>query len=149
MSGVRALVYLMGGALLLCSCGGAARVAFAQTDAVYIPRPGPLPRIYLAGDPVPAVAMRSVGVITVRHENIDNARAAAAEKGRQLGCFILVERTGRPLDDLDRSRADGVTIHRAHGGAPSMHAAPHPNARSVSFDCVIRTPMTAELSLRC
>lgn len=135
-------------ALLLCSCGGVARVAFAQTDATYTPKPGPVPRIYLAGEPVPAVAMKSVGVITVKHESSDNARAAAAEKGRQLGCFILVERTGRPLADLDRSPGDGVVIHHAHGAAPSTHGVPHPNTHSMSFDCVIRVPMTAERSLR-
>jgi len=148
MSRARSLGYLMAGALLLCSCGGAARIAFEQTDATFTPRPGPVPRIYLAGEPVPAFAMKSVGVITVRHENIDNVRAATAEKGRQLGCFILVERTGRPLADLDRSRGHGVTIYRAHGGGSSIHAGRHPKMHSMSFDCVIRAPMTAELSLR-
>jgi len=133
---------LLGASMFVCGCGGSTpRAVFHPSDPTFREIPGPPPRAYLDADvdAVPRVKLRSVGIIEVRvSEGRGGKRAAeiAIEKGRQLGCWILVEHSAFPAVQSRASVAFGAEIYLAHGGAPHV-AAPNP-PRTFEFDCVVR-----------
>ncbi len=125
------------------ACGGdRARVAFHPTDTSFRAAPGPAPRVYLAADvgEVPPVKLRSVGLIEVAvpvSKGMSRAVELAVERGRQLGCWILVEHS---IFATVQSRAVvgfGGTIYLTHGGAHFTKTA-GPSLTRTEFDCVVR-----------
>ena len=122
--------------------GGGARVAFHATDATFRGAPGPAPRAYLAADvdAVPRVKMRSVGLIEVqvpKGGGSGRAVEVAVEKGRELGCWILVEHSIFATVQSRASLAFGARIYLVHGEAPHIRTS-RPEWRKTEFDCVVR-----------
>lgn len=100
-------------------CGSTTRSVFHLTDQTFRPAPGSAPAVYLVVDDVPRSRMRSVGTIVVtvaQSSGIQRAIEVAKEKGRQLGCWILIEEsifaTARTRASLDH----GAAVQLAHGG---------------------------------
>lgn len=126
----------------LAGCGASTRATFHASDPNFRQRPGPAPRAYLEADvdKIPRVPMRSVGIIEVVVPNSSvTARGvqAAIEKGRDLGCWIVVEHS---VFVVARSRASldfGARIYLAHGPAPHISGAPRRSAK-IEFDCVVQ-----------
>ena len=132
------------------SCSGSSiRAAFHPTDPSFRGTPGPAPRAYLENeiDAVPKVSMRSVGLIEVTvpaSSGIRRTVEAAVEKGRELGCWILVEHSAFATLQSSSSLAFGARIYLAHGGGghgPSTSgdgASASDGTLTAEFDCVVQ-----------
>lgn len=138
-SGSRA-VALMLVVLALVACAGSTRAVFIPSDSSFKPSPGASPALYLDDDidDVPNAPMRSVGVIEVRINSGDESRSAelAITKGREIGCWILVERSA--FERLrERARLEhGAIVILAHGPGPHIAGAPRPKVTTV-FHCIV------------
>ena len=113
-------------ALSLASCHGGARATFHLSDPRFRPTPGATPRVYLPADlaGVPRVPMRSVGLIEVtvpERGGIAAAAEAAAAKGRELGCWIVVEHGAFARLPARASLAHGARVLLAHGTVGHVH----------------------------
>lgn len=86
--------------------------------------------------------MCSAGVITVSWRSrapIEQATQAAAQKGSQLGCWILIEHSDIPSPTGRKQLDDGATLVLAHGTAGAIHdTSHHAKLRTALFDCMIR-----------
>ena len=133
----------------LLGCAPSTRTVFHQSDPTFRPAPGPAPRVYSelnAGD-VPKVPMRSVGLVEVtvpESSGIARAIELAMQKGRELGCWILIEQSAFTTLDTRASRielAHGARIVLAHtgGGGADHGAAPASEGKlTAEFHCVLR-----------
>jgi hypothetical protein len=127
----------------LASCGSSARPVFHASDPSFRPAPGARPPVYLPLDlaDVPRVQMRSVGIIEVTvpaRGGLEAAAELAAAKGRELGCWIVVEHGAFARLQARASLAFGARVLLAHGGGSHLpHAAP-PARQTAQFDCVLQ-----------
>lgn len=127
--------------LLATSCGGSARVSFRATDTTFQPRPGGKPSVYLRASEVPNTPMRSVGIIAVtvpESSGISGASNAAAAKGQELGCAMLIEHSVFESTAGRGALSFGARVYFAHG--PSGHGGgpqrPSSGSLTAEFDCV-------------
>ena len=128
----------------LIGCAGGARASFHPRDPTFHPGPGPAPRVYLHGDVagVPKVGLRSVGIIEVtvlESKDIQRAINAAVDKGRELGCWILIEHSAFAETQSNAMNDRNTRFLLAHGPGLSVHTRSPSRSRTVSFDCVIAT----------
>jgi hypothetical protein len=96
--------------------------------------------------------LRSVGLIkvTVRESSDEKTVDLAAEKGRTLGCWLVVEHSA--FEAMQSQLEGGATVILAHGAAPHAMPVPKFHDRSTVFDCVVRaSPATAryQVTLAC
>lgn len=142
-------VIFIGGAAIV-GCSGGIRVVFHPTDRTFIGRPGPRPRVYLPMnlDELPKTGMRSVGLIEVtvpESSGIERAIDAATEKGRELGCWILIEHSAFATVQTRASLDHGAVIILAHGPGPHVgpSASPPVGKRTAQFHCVVEAAVHA------
>ena len=143
--------------LLVIGCSVGTHSEFRQTQARFSPRPGRSPRVYLYLAEVPDLPLRSVGVIWVsvpaRH-GIKGVAEAAADRGRRVGCWALVERS---IFSRLRSRQAGargirgmaILVQEIRPQSRSKVILPPPTDRSVitaEFECVIPDRSPPELA---
>lgn len=137
-------------ALVACS-GSSVRAVFHPSDPSFRATPGTLPRAYLENelDAVPRVPMRSVGLIEVTvpaSSGMHRVVEAAAEKGRELGCWILVERSAFATLQSSAALSFGARAYLAHGGGGGHGPVPPTGAQAsdgsitAEFDCVMQAP---------
>lgn len=136
------------------SCGGSVRAVFHPTDATFRPAPGARPQVYAAinAADVPRVPSRSVGTIEVTvpsSSGIQRALEVAADKGRELGCWIVVEEAAFAAARSRASLDHGAQAQLAHGGGgghdePARHGASPASdgSQTMAFHCVIQTAGT-------
>lgn len=139
--------------VVLIGCASATRSAFHQSDPSFRPSRGSAPRVYLERDldQVPPGALKSVGLVEVtvpESSGIARAIELAAEKGREVGCWILVEHEAfAALQTTRQSRVElshGAIIMLAHGGGGGGGDAPSSEGMlTVEFDCVIEARSAA------
>lgn len=89
--------------------------------------------------------MRSVGLIEVtmpKSTGIDRAVEAAAKKGSELGCWIVVEHSAFASLESRASVAHGATVILAHG-VPHVGRTASPKQRIAQFDCVVQLNSSA------
>lgn len=140
-------------AALLACAGSSVRAVFHPSDPSFRATPGALPRAYLENelDAVPRVPMRSVGLIEVTVPASSGMRRvveAAAEKGRQLGCWILVEHSAFATLQSSAALPFGARAYLAHGGGgggghgpvAASGAQASDGAITGEFDCVMQAP---------
>lgn len=131
---------LMPALALGCGSGGMGAV-FHRTDPHFRASAGAAPRVYFERDldAVPSVGLHSVGLIVVRvpsKRGPARAAALAVEKGRELGCWLLIEHSAFATLQTSTSLTSGARIFLAHGSAE--HAAPVTAALKIEFDCVVQ-----------
>lgn len=105
--------------------------------------PGPTPRVYVEAnlDGVPQSKMRSVGIIEVtvsQTKGLARAIELAAEKGRELGCWVLIEHAIFQKLQSRASLAFGAGVTLAHGPAPTVGHTRAPSTLTAEFDCVVQ-----------
>jgi hypothetical protein len=124
----------------LFACSVKPRVVFHPTDRMFSPTPGPTPPAYTRSNiaTLPSEPMHSVGTIevTVTRGNMDRAVELATEKGRELGCWIVVEHEAFAKLGT-RASTDEVPIILVHGGPPHTPSVRPPDD-AIQFDCVVR-----------
>lgn len=132
--------------LAVVACSAKGGVVFHATDVTFSPSPGAAPRVFAQANiaEVPNETMHSVGLIevTFTRRHVHRAYERAREKGRELGCWIVIEHTAFEELGARASRIDGVAIILVHGGPPHT-----PNVRVrdgdvMQFDCVVRGAAT-------
>jgi len=134
--------------LFACS-GGSIRAAFHATDPSFRGAPGPAPKAFLESEieAVPKVRMRSVGLIEVTvpaSSGIRRAIEVAVDKGREVGCWILIEHAAFATVQSRASLSFGARVFLAHGGgghdpAPSSGGAQASDGTlTAEFDCVMQ-----------
>ncbi len=130
-------------AAAMVGCSASTRSVFRPTDPTFTPRPGPTPPVYLQqniGD-VPKEPMRSVGLIEVTvpgSSGIKRAIEVATAKGRELGCWILIEHSAFATVQSSASLDHGATIVLAHGSGPHIGGPVAPEGKvTARFDCVV------------
>lgn len=136
------VVTLLGGVASL-GCSRSTRSVFRPSDPAFTPRAGAIPTVYLRRniEDVPKQGMRSVGLIEVTvptGSGIDGAMEAAAKKGSELGCWILIEHAAFAEMQSRASLDHGATVILAHGAGPHIGRPPSPGQR-MEFDCVVQT----------
>jgi hypothetical protein len=136
------------GALALAGCSASVRVAFHPTDISFTPTPRDSePNVYLARNEVPQVTLRSVGIIEITAP-LSEASKAAAAKGKELGCWALIEhsvfdrmQSGSQMPRETRSsRPAEANVLVAHGGIDHVRGDPTRRAKHslvTQFDCVM------------
>ena len=141
------MIHVMRGtalALFAVGCASGVRASFRPTDASFTPRPAAKPLVYIRSADVPRGPMRSVGIIEVsvpKGRGIEGAIEAAATKGQEIGCGLLVEHS--VFGELEaRAFLDhGAAVTLVHGGPPHVQN-PSPRSLTKEFDCVVRaTPI--------
>jgi hypothetical protein len=142
---------MMATAISFASCGNSASSVFHPSDPSFRPSPGPKPPVYLLRNlaEVPRVQMRSVGLIEVTvAERRGNTAAAevAAEQGRELGCWIVVEHGAFTSLQTRASRDHDARVLLVHSGASHIsHASPRAR-HTVQFDCVLQVTSSISCS---
>lgn len=146
----------------LFGCAGM-NSSFHQTDPSFQPTPvsagGDSPAVYLNEKDVPKVAIRSVGIITIvawPGISTEELRQKAAAKGKELGCWAVVEHSAFVMLHLHTSALDkpGATVilvhdgggHGGGGGGGSGGGGSGGGSGSRSdrrFDCVVRDDVKA------
>jgi hypothetical protein len=127
--------------LVTAACVTSKRVAFHPSDPAFTPAPGPSPAAYTSEniDQVPNVPMRSVGIIevSVRSDQLERAIELAVAKGRELGCWAVIEHDAFARRASQVWLDSDVAIIRVHGMPPH---ADHkgPRTRILNFDCVVQ-----------
>lgn len=91
---------------------------------------------------VPSVGMRSVGLLVVtvseRH-GIERAIEVATERGRMLGCWILIEHAAFGTLKQRASRYGEAVMLLAHGSVAGVHHVRVRGKLTTEFDCVMQT----------
>jgi hypothetical protein len=110
---------------------------FDLKDPKYTPSPGDAPRVFLrsTSEALPDVPMRSVGIITVPTTSDARAMQMAADRGRELGCWIVVEHQRFSRRQADAGEVDDARVLLACSG-PHVRVLGGPSVRE--FDCVVR-----------
>lgn len=151
---------MFAGSVVASGCKPHVESAFRPTDLTFTPRRGHTPRVYLYSAEVPTVRMRTVGIVAVsvpaRH-GVEGVIHAAATKGREIGCWALVE------ESLFAQLASRAAAGDQTGAAPILvhnttllrrrrrTNAPIPPDRSVvaaEFECVFRHDGPTQVQLR-
>ncbi len=127
---------------LSVGCGPSTRAVFHPSDPGFVPKPGANPPVYLERNlaEVPHQPMRSVGLIEVtvpETSGIDRAIEVAAEKGRDLGCWILIEHAAFASVRSRASLEHDASVILAHGGADMHRPVMAPGKLTAKFDCVL------------
>lgn len=148
----------MVGSVLASGCGPGVHSAFRPTDRTFTPRRGQTPRVYLYSAEVPTVRMRTVGVVAVSvpaRKGVEGVIDAAASKGREVGCWALVEESlfARLASRAAMSdpRAAVVLVHQSSWFMSQKVFIPPPRDRSVvaaHFECVFRHDGPTQVQLR-
>lgn len=125
-----------------CSAGG--RATFRSSDPTFRPTRGPAPRVYLENDinDVDHGEMRSVGLIEVsflHSTGVERAINAAIDKGRELGCWILIEHSAFEKRQSRAALDHGAHVILAHGPGHDVPTRSPARSRTMTFDCVIVT----------
>jgi hypothetical protein len=141
-------------AALLSACSGIT-VSFTQTDATFraAPTAKTPPRVLLDVAEVPSVPMRSVGLIRVAapaEATKSEIARVAADKGRELGCAMLIEHSAFIVSQRQAHRQFGphaaparvLLVHGSGGGGGVVITAPSTKGydarlRNTYFDCVV------------
>jgi hypothetical protein len=110
---------------------------FDLKDPKYAPSPGDAPRVFLrsTSEALPEVPMRSVGIITVPRTSDERAAQMAADRGRELGCWLVVEHERFSRRQAHASEVDEPPVLLACS-APHVKSIGRPKSRE--FDCVVR-----------
>lgn len=143
--------------LLLFGCTGT-NSSFHQTDPSFRPAPvsagGDSPVVYLNEKDVPKIAIRSVGVVTVAAWpgiSTEELRQKAAAKGRELGCWAVIEHSAflmlrlHPSAWTSESEATLILVHDGHdgGGGGGGDGGRSGSPSDWRFDCVVRDDVKA------
>lgn len=145
--------------LLVMGLLGCSRItiSFHPTDHSFqaLPASEHSPVVYLDPGNVPSVPMRSVGLITIvgpwDFSDRELVQAAAA-KGKELGCWAVIEHTVylRLLHKHSFWDGEGTTlvipVHGGGGGGGgqgSYGSVGGPPRRKTSFDCVVKDDVRA------
>lgn len=125
-------------ALVFVGCSSSTHAVFRPTDPSFQPNPGAAPKVYDQSNVMELehLSLRSVGQIEISvPESSGKGRVLelAVEKGRTLGCWVLVEHSA--FNNLKASLDDGARVMLAHNGG---HEAA-PSALKAAFDCVLKT----------
>jgi hypothetical protein len=124
--------------LVVVACAGTPRVVFHPSDHSFVPKPGPAPAVYTRANiaELGDAPMHSVGTIevTVAPGDVEHAIERAREKGRELGCWIVVEHDA--FVERRAARDHGVRFVRVHGG-PHHTASVRAPSKVMQFDCVM------------
>jgi len=137
------------GSVVALGCGPYVESAFRPSDRTFTPRRGRTPPVYLYySSEVPTVRMRSVGIVAVSvpaRSGLDGVIHAAAAKGRDVGCWALVEESlFAQLASRALTSQVGALPILVHGGGfngPRRVSIPPPRDRSVvaaEFECAFR-----------
>lgn len=152
---LRSIVVTVFGAVACVGCSATTRSVFHPSDPAFTPRAGQMPAVYLQRniETVPMQRMRSVGLIqvTVAHgKGIDRAVDAAAKKGSELGCWIVIEHSAFVSLESRASLDHGAAITLAHGPAPHISRLPTPErGRIMQFDCIVKAnSVSADAAVR-
>ena len=132
---------------LVLGCAPAVHSVFHATDASYVPKPGPTPRVYLEAKHVdfPRSQLRSVGIIEVtvpKKHGMERAIELAAAKGRELGCWLVIEHS--TFEKLAVSLAFDARVSLAHGPPSAAPAARVPAKLTAEFYCIVKIWSTRE-----
>jgi hypothetical protein len=128
----------------LIGCAGTSHsVVFQSTDQTFVAQAGQTPAVYVEADDVkgPKSTLRSVGLIKVtarESSGLEHVIELAAEKGRELGCWMVIEHKAFESMQAQVELEGGGSIILAHGAAPHAGPAPRPNNRTTVFDCIVR-----------
>lgn len=119
-------------------CSSSPQTVFHPTDSSFRPSPGPSPKLYDRSNvaELRLVGMRSVGRIEVNVPESSGKKRVielAVEKGRELGCWALVEHSA--FATLKTALENGARIWLAHGGGHDAS----PGALHAEFHCVMKT----------
>jgi hypothetical protein len=121
--------------LLVVLLAGCVHATFVKTDASFVPHDRTAPAVFL--DRLPPFPYRPVGIIEVTspaNSRLDDVLYAAAEKGAEMGCDVVVDRSIHRVADADA--LTGLFQRAQYGAAPMyFYAAPPPNRRE--FVCGI------------
>ena len=138
--------------------------SFHQTDPSFQPAPvfagGGSPAVYLNEKEVPRVPIRSVGIITVAAWpgiSAEELRQKAAAKGKELGCWAVIEHSAflmlqvHPSAWMGESEAKVILVHDGgHGGGGGSgsgggggHGGGSGSRGDRRFDCVVRDEVKA------
>jgi hypothetical protein len=109
-------------------------VTFRPTDPSFAARPGDTPRVVVDREQLPHRPLHSVGIIEVSAGTAARAGELAAAKGRDLGCWVIVEHS--VFVEASSALAFGARTMLAHGSAPHASEA-RPRRTVVRFDCVL------------
>lgn len=135
--------------LAVVACAAKPGVTFHPGDRTFSPKPGAIPAAYTRSNisELPREPMHSVGIIEVRVSRGNNERAIelATEKGRELGCWIVVEHAAFVESGAGRTAA--VDLVLVHGAAPHASSVRLPS-NVVQFDCVIQGVARTTAQLR-
>jgi hypothetical protein len=122
-------------------CGQTIRSTFQATDPTFTPSPGPTPRVYVESNraDIPRVKLRSVGVLAItvaKKYGLSRAVELAADKGRELGCWAVIEHSTFETLQSHALSFDARVI-LAHGPPHTPKHAGPPTTLTVEFDCVL------------
>lgn len=129
--------------LVVLGCAQAAQSVFHASDAAFTPTPGPTPRVYVDSSraDVPRAKIRSVGVIEItvpKKDGVKRAIELAADKGRELGCWMLIEHSTFEMLQSRASLDFGASIILAHGPVSAPPNIRGPGSKlTAEFDCVM------------
>ncbi len=146
---------VFGVAVVVAACSSGIRSSFLATDPSFTPSPGATPMVYLDPSEVPRIPLRSVGIIEVTvpgSSGVSGAVEAAAAKGREIGCAMLVEHS--VFDEVvsrARGGGHGATFVFAHGGGPEPahhESSSDDGTLTAEFDCVVRADERREVAIR-
>lgn len=124
--------------VIVVGCSGSASVVFHSTDPNFHPNAGSPPKLYDRSNVAELrhLSVRSVGRIEVNVPESSGKKRVielAVEKGRELGCWVLVEHSA--FATLKTALQDGARIFLVHGGGHDAS----PGALRAEFDCVVKT----------
>lgn len=129
--------------IVMLGCAQTAHSVFHATDAAFTPKPGPTPRVYVDSNrtEVPRAKIRSVGVIEItvpKKDGVKRAIEVAAEKGRELGCWMLIEHSTFETLQSRASLEFGASITLVHGPVSAPPNMRGPNSKlTAKFNCVV------------
>jgi hypothetical protein len=125
--------------VLLAACATSTRASLRASDPTFVPAPGLTPAVYTSARAaeIPADARRSVGLVEVHADTEAQAAELASAKGREIGCWMLIEHT--VFEHRGAELADGGRIYLAHGG-PQLPPRVKPPKTQYQFDCIVRGP---------
>lgn len=132
--------------ILMWGCAPSVHTNFHPTDPKFAPTPGPPPRVYVESSlaDVPRSKMRSVGIIEVivpERKGLEHAMELAVKRGRELGCWLLIEHAAFEKLQSRASLGFGAAVTLAHGPPPTAKRVGGPSTKlRAEFDCIVQAP---------